>query len=130
MADEATIYHEEAVAVEGVCEPDSLVIGDCVASEIKISVAGEYKRGTLLMSNGENAFIPATSAGLGTATEICLLTRKTEVPEDNTVYTSGYFRGIFNPDAIILPYETESDTHSELIDAIKLTLRSRSIFIN
>ena len=42
MADEATIYHEKAVAVEGVCEPDSLVIGDCVASEIKISVAGEY----------------------------------------------------------------------------------------
>lgn len=127
---EATIYHEKLSEIVDVPPPDELVQGSYVASEIQISAAGTYKRGELMMSSGSNVFVTATSAGLASASEICILSRDITVPSGEIAYAAGFFTGTFSPDSIVLSYEQDSDDHAELIGAVKEILRRRSIFFN
>lgn len=129
MPEDATLYRENLVGITEVPAPDNLVQGTARISEVKLSVAGSYKRGELLMSSGSNEFITATNGGLASAVEICILCRDCEVPESSTIFTAGYFAGTFSADSIVLSYETEANDHAELLSEIITTLRRRNIFI-
>lgn len=130
MPDEPTIYREELVQTIDVPPADDLVQGVTVASEIRISTAGEYKRGELMMSSGDNEFTSATKAGLASASEICILCHDCEIPEGKDYFTAAYFTGTFNADRIILSYETEANDHAALIEEVKTYIRRRAIFLN
>ena len=127
--EEATIYREKLGEIVDVPAPDDLVQGATMTSEIKISTAGTYKRGELLISTGDNEFQTALPSNLQTAKEICILTRDCEVAEGNDYWTAGYFTGTFNGSAIVLSYETENDDHAELIAEVKVALRRCAIYI-
>ena len=128
MADneERTPITLELVKTEAVVPaPDSLAAapnGITYAEPIKIEVEGEFKRGTVFMraSDGAN-FIAATAAGLATAKEIVILC------DDITVGENEYTECVAN--RVILPYESESDSHEELIEAIKPLLRPHGIYL-
>ena len=131
MADEeATIYREKVSEVVEVPGADDLVQSRAVPSEIKVSIGGVYKRGELMMSNGDNEFMTATAAGLAGAQEVCILCRDCDIPNGQTLFTAGYFSGTFNADKVILSYESEGDDHAELIEAVKVSLRRRAIYFN
>ncbi len=130
MPEDTTIYREKLTDIAEVPAPDDLVQGVAVPSEIKLSVAGSYKRGELLMSSGENEFTTATSAGLAGAAEICILCRDCEVPAGTTMYTAGYFTGTFSAGSVVLSWETEANSHAALIDEIRASLRRKAIFLN
>ena len=129
MPEDATLYRQNLVGITEVPAPDNLVQGTARISEVKLSAEGKYKRGELLMSSGENEFVSATSAGLASAIEICLLCRDCDVPASSTVYTAGYFMGTFSGDSIVLSYETEANDHASLIAEVAATLRRRNIYI-
>lgn len=131
MADEneeSTEYREKYYAIEEVPAPDDLVGDIYTAASIKVTSSDELKRGTLLMSSGNNAFTPATAAGLASASEVCILCSDIN-PEGNTVGAAGYFSGSFHEDSIVLTYEGEEDDHAELIEAIRYTLRAKNIYV-
>ena len=129
MPEDVTLYRTKLVGITEIPAPDSLVQGTARISEIKLSVAGSYKRGELLLSMGENEFLPATAAGLASAIEICILCKNEEVPASSTVFTAGYFMGTFDADSVILSYETEADVHAELMAEIATTLRRRNLYL-
>lgn len=107
MSDEAKYTRELAESYEEYT-PDDLVQGDVKAADIILSGAGEYKRGQLLMSDSDGYFIPATSGGMVTANELCILCEDVTF-ETDYAETFGYFEGEFNRNRIILP-EGESMT--------------------
>ena len=121
-------YLVNLVETEDIPAPDSLVAGEYAADTIKLAVEGEYKRGTLLMT-GEDGFINATSAGISSAGEVCILCDDVEVQEDSYIMTAGYFRGTFSKNSIIIPYEEDTDNHAELIESITGILRKQGIFV-
>lgn len=125
---ESTEYKVQLVQSENIPAPDDLIAGDDYhAQEIKIATSGEYTRGELLMSSGTN-FVAATAAGIASA-EVCILCDDVTIQQDSYIETTGYFKGTFNGKAIVLPYETDSDDHSTLIEAVRPTLRKQSIYI-
>ncbi len=136
MADneERTPITLELVKTEAaVPAPDSLAAapnGITYAEPIKIEAEGEFKRGTVFMrtSDGTN-FIAATAAGLATAKEIVILCDDITIGENEYAECVAYFKGDFNANRVILPYESESDSHEELIEAIKPLLRPHGIYL-
>ena len=77
---------------------------------------------------GEGGFVPATSSGLASAAEICILCEDISFTED-TATAEAYFAGKFNPERIILPYEQDDDDHYALLDAIRSTLRKHGVYL-
>lgn len=132
MADEettSTTYHFRSLAeILQIPAPDDLITGVFKSDTIILATAGEYKRGMLLMSSG-SGFVKATSAGIASAGELCVLSDTLEVPDGEAAPASAYFAGTFNSERIILPYEEEGDDHAELLDAIRADLRKHGIFI-
>ena len=132
MPDDKTPVTLQLVRNEGtVPPPDDLIAGSkgAVYTDIvKILDAGEFKRGTLMMS-GNDGYILATQSGLATANGICILAEDVIVGENQYAETPAYFEGEFNDARIILPFEGESDEHDELIESIREPLRKSKIFI-
>lgn len=132
MPDDKTPVTLQLVRNEGtVPPPDDLIAGSegAVYTDIvKISDAGEFKRGTLMMS-GNDGYILATQLGLAAANGICILAEDVTVGENQYAETPAYFEGEFNDARIILPFEGESDEHDELIESIREPLRKSKIFI-
>ena len=128
MADE-TIYRDKYTQIMEVPAPDDLINGWYTSSNVKLTGECSLKRGTLLMSSGNNEFVPATNAGLESASEIAILCDDTELPAGESGLKAAYFSGDFLGTRIILPYETEEDNHAELIDAIRVALRKHSIMV-
>ena len=127
---EMSEYKVQLAETENIPAPDDLVQGEYEADEIKLSTAGTYKRGTLLMYDTDtSSYKNATSAGVSSADDVCILCDDVTVPSGDYVITAGYYRGRFRGDAVILPYEQESDNHGTLIAAIKGTLRKQGIFL-
>ena len=120
-------YRHKMVDIQDVPAPDALVIGEASRDMIHI-VAGSYRRGMLLMS-GDEGFVPATSAGIASASELCILSESMEVPEGHTLATLGYFAGEFSAASVILPWEGEEDNHDELMAAVHETLRKHNIYV-
>ena len=131
MADELVElvnYRRTLHQIYETCRPDELVQGWVTQDMIELVASGEHKRGELLMS-GENGFIPATSAGLGSAEEICILAATRDIPEGQKAAVYAYFSGTFKASSVILPYETEEDDHEEQIELVRETLRQHKIFV-
>ena len=131
MADKTPVTMQ-LFRIEGtVPPPDDLIAGSkgAVYTDIvKVSVAGEFKRGTLMMS-GEDGYVPSTQTGLATATSICILSEDIAVGENEYTETPAYFEGEFNDARVILPFEGEDDDHDALVEAIREPLRKAKIFL-
>ena len=123
MADESKAgYTKELVEVYEEAVPDELIQDVSTVSEIVLSGAGKYERGTLLMINSDGDFERATSAGIVTSEELCILAENIEF-ETDYAETFGYFCGTFNASAIILPEEEEMTT------AVKAFMRKHKLFV-
>lgn len=122
----------QLVRTEGtVPPPDELIAGSkgAVYTDIvKVSTAGDYKRGTLMMA-GADGYVSATQAGLATAAGICILCDDVTVGENEYAETAGYFEGEFNDARVIFPFEGENDDHDALVEAIREPLRNAKIFL-
>lgn len=100
MADPTTITVQLVNDVGTVPPPDDLIAGSKGAvyvDLVKISAAGDYKRGTLMMASSDG-YVNATQAGLATAGGICILAEDINVGENMYAETPGYFEGEFNAD--------------------------------
>ena len=132
MADEKTQVEVQLIKNEGtVPPPDNLIAGNrgAVYTDIvKISSAGTFKRGTLLMA-GADGYVASTQAGLSTAAGICILCDDVTIGENEFAEVPAYFEGEFNDARVILPFEGEEDDHDALIEAIREPLRKSKIFL-
>ena len=121
-------YYRTLTEITEIPAPDELIQGSYSSDVVALGTPGDYKRGMLLMS-GENGFVPATSAALAGADEVCICAENISFTE-GTAASAAYFTGTFSPQSIILDWEQEGDDHSELIEAIRPELRRRKIFMN
>ena len=132
MADEKTQVEFQLVKNEGtVPPPDNLIAGNrgAVYTDIvKLSAAGTFKRGTLLMS-GADGYTNATQAGLATAAGICILCDDITIGENEFAEVPAYFEGEFNDARVIFPFETEDDDHDTIVESVRETLRKHNIFL-
>lgn len=115
----------------GHIEPDDLLTGQEVfAQNVNITTKGDYARGTLLMSDSNGYFIPATKEGVKSADEICILADDNfSLEEDEYTRAAAYFSGGFRGAKIILPWENEETNHLEEVSAIQSTLRKHQIYL-
>ena len=131
MADKTPVTMQ-LVRTEGtVPPPDELIAGNrgAVYTDIvKLSTAGENKRGTLMMT-GTDGYVAATQAGLATAAGICIICDNVTVGENEYAETPAYFVGEFNDARVIFPFEGEDDDHDVLVEAIREPLRRAGIFL-
>lgn len=122
----------QLVRTEGtVPPPDDLVAGSkgAVYTDIvKVSVAGTYKRGTLMMA-GANGYVASTQAGLATAGGICILSEDITIGENEYAETVAYFEGEFNDARVIFPFEGEDDDHDTIVEAVREPLRKSKLFL-
>ena len=128
MADELTYYRRALHQVYETPVRDELVQDWVTRDMIELTASGEHKRGLLLMT-GTEGFIPATSAGLATAKELCILCRDTEIPEGQKAAVYAYFSGTFKGSSIILSWEAEGDDHEAMIEGVRETLRQHNILV-
>lgn len=109
-------YEAKIYDVEEIPGNDSLVAGGNVETgHILISTAGEYKRGEVLMSSGDS-FVKATSGGISTATELCILCQDITLEEEEMSDEWVYFAGRFNAESLV--YDESIDA-SELESAMR-----------
>lgn len=131
MADKTPVTMQ-LFRIEGtVPPPDDLIAGSkgAVYTDIaKVAVAGEFKRGTLMMA-GADGYVPSTQAGLATAGGICILSEDIAIGENEYTETPAYFEGEFNDARVIFPFEGEDDDHDALVEAVREPLRRAKIFL-
>ncbi len=132
MPDDKTPVTLQLFRIEGtVPPPDDLIAGSkgAVYTDIvKVAVAGEFKRGTLMMA-GVDGYVGATQAGLATAGGICILSENITIGENEYTETPAYFEGEFNDARVIFPFEGEDDDHAALVEAVREPLRKVKIFL-
>ena len=131
MADPTPVTVQLKRDIGTVPPPDDLIAGSKGAvyvDVVKISAAGYYKRGTLMMASSDG-YVNATRTGLSTAGGICILAEDINVGENMYAETPGYFEGEFNDARVIFPFETESDDHDTLVEAVREPLRKSKIFL-
>lgn len=111
--------------------PDNLIAvthGSVYPDIVKITGAGEFKRGTLLMA-GADGYVASTKAGLSTAGSFCILCDDVTIGENEYAETAAYFQGEFNDSKVIFPFETAEDDHDELVELARDYLRRSKIFL-
>ena len=131
MADKTQVEVQLIKNEEPVPPLDELIAGNKGAIHIdiiKLSAAGTFKRGTLLMASSDG-YVASTQAGLATATGICILCDDITIGENEFAEVPAYFEGDFNDARVILPFEGEEDDHEALIEAIRESLRKSKIFL-
>lgn len=112
--------------------PDNLIAvnwGSVYPDIVKVTSQGEFKRGTLLMTDGAGNYIASTKAGLTSANSFCILCDNVTIGENEYAETAAYFQGEFNDSKVIFPFETEEDDHDELIELARDNLRRSKIFL-
>lgn len=100
---------------------DDLVQKNDVADYIFVSGPCDYKRGQVLMSSGENIFTAATSAGLSSAKELCILCEDVKNDKEDNALTYGYFAGVYSQRRMIADFDVILEGH--------LPLRQHGIYI-
>ncbi|MBQ3396225.1 MAG: hypothetical protein IJG34_11300 [Synergistaceae bacterium] len=100
---------------------DDLVQKNDVADYIHVAGPCEYKRGQVLMSSGDNIFTAATSAGLASAKELCILCEDVNNKSEDNALTYGYFSGVFSQKRLIADFDVILEGH--------LPLRQHGIYI-
>lgn len=129
MPDNTTEYRAKYTQIMQVPAPDDLIHGWYTAAKILISGKVSLKRGALLMSSGGNVFVAATSSGIATADELCILCEDVELDAGLTAQVEGYFSGEFSGSRVLLGWETEEDDHAALVEEIKPTLRKHKLMV-
>ena len=130
MPDNTTEYRAKYTQVMQVPAPDDLITGWYTVSYIKLAGTGDILRGTLLMSTSAGTFTPATAEGVSSADELCILCDDVlQLEEGQTAKTEAYFSGTFKASEVILTYETENDSHSELIEAVRASMRKHNLLL-
>ena len=130
MPDNTTEYRAKYTQVMQVPAQDELICGWYTVSYIKLTGTGDIYRGTLLMSTNAGTFTPATAEGAASADELCILCDDVLLLEDGqTAKTEGYFSGTFKASEVILTYETESDSHAELMEAVRASMRKHNLHL-
>ena len=66
---------------------------------------------------------------LTTAKEICILADDATVASGEYAEVPAYFTGEFNDAKVIFPFETGSDDHDEIVEAVREPLRRSKIFL-
>ena len=132
MANEKTQVEVQLIKNEEPVPPlDELIAGNKGAIHIdiiKLSAAGTFKRGTILMASSDG-YVASTQAGLATAAGICILCDDITIGENEFAEVPTYFEGDFNDARVILPFEGEDDDHDTLIETIREPLRKSKIFL-
>ena len=131
MADKTQVEFQLIKNEETVPAPDELIAGNKGAVYIdlvKISTAGTFKRGTLLMAAGDN-YVASTQAGLATAAGICILCDDIAIADTEYAQVPAYFMGEFNDARVIFPFEGEDDDHDAIVEAVREVLRKNKIFL-
>lgn len=135
---EKEVRYMSAIIRKGLVEqvfdfsPEELISGSASGLEtydIVLRTKGEYKRGELLMMDG-NQFVKATKDKLSTAESLVILDESITVGDEEYAETMAYCTGHFFAKNVILPYETESDSHEELIEALRPVLMKFKIFLD
>ena len=130
MPDNTTEYRAKYTQVMQVPAPDELISGWYTVSYIKLAGTGDILRGTLLMSTSAGTFTPATAEGVSSADELCILCDDVlQLEEGQTAKTEAYFSGTFKASEVILTYETENDSHAELIEAVRASMRKHNLLL-
>ena len=120
-----TTYMRSFTQIHDSVAPDDLIAGWYTANPIQLASGAGLKR---VMSSGDNIFTAAEKAGISNAYELAVLCEN--IPEDaEDCATTAYFSGIIKWTSIILPYETETDIHSEQIEAIRPALRRAGFIV-
>ena len=123
MAD--TEYRQKLYDVIEVPGADNLVIGATKTGNIYVTGTGDIKRGTLLMSSGNNEFMAASVSDLESAKELCILAENLDdLPDSTTVNSTGYFIGEFSKEALII------SGVEEINDEIIAKLRVKGIYLH
>ena len=82
------------------------------------------------MSTSAGTFTPATAEGVSSADELCILCDDVlQLEEGQTAKTEAYFSGTFKASEVILTYETENDSHAELIEAVRASMRKHNLLL-
>ena len=58
----------------------------------------------------------------------CILADDVSISENEYADIAAYFEGDFNEERVIFPFETEEDTHSEMIELVREQLREHTIY--
>ena len=131
MADKTPVT-VQLFRIEGTVPPPDVLIagskGAVYTDIVRVAVAGEFKRGTLMMA-GTDGYVGATQAGLATAGGICILSENITIGENEYTETPAYFEGEFNDARVIFPFEGEDDDHAALVEAVREPLRKVKIFL-
>ncbi len=115
-------YEEKLYDVIEVPAGDSLIAGGCVeVGVIKLTTAGEYKRGEVLMSSGDS-FVKATSAGLSSAEEIVIMCNDLTFEDGDEGELWVYVSGRFNQNSLVY------DESIEIAD-LESAMRKHKIFL-
>lgn len=120
------------IEVADIPASDDLIVGDVRRVDInlvKLAAEGTYKRGLLLMSSSDGSFVSATKDGAASATELAILADDIEIGENEYMNVHAYFGGMFKAKAVILDYETETDSHEALLEALTSKLRQQKISV-
>lgn len=113
-------------------EPNELISGSESGFgmyEVRLNTPGEYERGELLMLSGEQ-YVKATSEGVSSALSLVILCDDVTIGENEYAEEWAYSSGRFLGSKIKLAYETENDSHEELIEALKPVLMRMKIYID
>lgn len=126
MPDEATTtteYVKNGYEAEDIPAADDLVAGtDYDVGMIEVSGEGEYHRGELMMTGAGGQFVKATSAGLSSAQELCILCEDVGLGDGERGKFYAYFSGKFRGGGVILAEGVK------LEDAVEI-LRRHKIFL-
>ena len=122
-----TQYERKLCEVIDPMPRDELIAGKFESCAINITQSGGYKRGLLMMENNGD-YIPATAAGVKSK-DCIILADDITLSSGEYAEAAAYYEGKFNAGKVILAYETENDSHADLINAIKDSLRKQGIIL-
>ena len=124
-----TQYQEKLYDVESIPAPDDLLAaGSAFTGKIKVSAAGSYKRGEIMMRSGDG-FVRGTQSGIASASEVCILCKDMELEDGETAEVSGYFMGHYNKRRVMLEGEMLTEYEAAETESVIETLRKHKIFL-
>lgn len=121
-------YVEKLYDIEGVPAADDMTMGDVLSSVITVTASGDYKRGEILMKQGDT-FVKATEAGITNAEELCIMSDSFTLDDGMTARTLGYFFGRMNGKRLYLNGELLTEYEESERESVIGALRKHKIFV-
>lgn len=121
-------YIEKLCDIEEVPAPDDLARANAIAGAVTLTVAGDYKRGEILMKQGDS-FVKATAAGIAGAEELCVMCDDFVLDDGMTARKMAYFFGKLNGKRIYVSGELLNMYDGTEKEAVIEALRKHKIFV-